>query len=338
MEEPAEPDETSFSMTSEGTPENGPAVSETETSTEIDLDSETSNEYVSIEMAPQDEQVSVEDPVVEMLDPLDIAVEEADEVQVNESAEVPAGLSEEEDSAVNLKSIDAEEDIEPPVFGELEDGSETEEAAAQEELEKIEPNAEQSTLTTEKGTPGPIFEEEEQEDYFDLAAELEEGFLNVQSAVEEEKPSDGHLYSLEEILTDFKKGVEKQLGAEDYDTHYNLGIAFKEMGLIDEAIAEFQVASKDEKRFLECCSMLGLCFLEKGMPKLALKWYQRGLESPGHSEEEYFGLRYEIAQAYEAAGEDDHALESYLEVYGANAGYRNVAKKVKELRDKIQAK
>jgi tetratricopeptide (TPR) repeat protein len=162
--------------------------------------------------------------------------------------------------------------------------------------------------------------------------------LNVQNAVQEDKPADGQNYSLEEILSDFKKGVEKQLGSEDYDTRYNLGIAYKEMGLIDEAIAEFQIASKDPKRFLECCSMLGLCFIEKGMPKLAVKWYQRGLETGGNTEEEYLGLKYEMAQAYELMSEFDKALEYYQEVYGVNAGYRNVTKKVKEINDYFRSK
>jgi pilus assembly protein FimV len=175
---------------------------------------------------------------------------------------------------------------------------------------------------------------EEEEDFFDLAAELEEGLLNVQSAVEEDRPSDGQNYSIEDILSDFKKGVDKQLGSEDYDTRYNLGIAYKEMGLIDEAIAEFQIAAKDPKRFLECCSMLGLCFVEKGMHKLAIKWYQRGLESPGYSEEEYQGVRFDLAQAYEAMGETDRALEVFHEVYGINATYRNVARKIKELQER----
>ncbi len=175
---------------------------------------------------------------------------------------------------------------------------------------------------------------EEEEDFFDLAAELEEGLLNVQSAVEEDRPEDGRNYSLEDILSDFKKGVDKQLGTEDYDTRYNLGIAYKEMGLVDEAIAEFQIAAKDPKRFLECCSMLGLCFVEKGMHKLAIKWYQKGLETPGYGEDEYQGVRFELAQAYEQMSETERAVEVYQEVYGINANYRNVSKKIKELRDK----
>jgi tetratricopeptide (TPR) repeat protein len=199
--------------------------------------------------------------------------------------------------------------------------------------------AEKTEESKEPGIEAHVKEElfEEEEDFFDLAAELEEGLLNVQSAVEEDRPPDGQNYSIEEILSDFKKGVDKQLGSEDYDTRYNLGIAYKEMGLIDEAIAEFQISAKDPKRLLECCSMLGLCFVEKGMHKLAVKWYQRGLESQGYSEEEYQGLRYDLADAYEAMGENDRALEVYQEVYGISASYRNVVRKIKDLQEKISS-
>ncbi len=199
---------------------------------------------------------------------------------------------------------------------------------------RSEPEVEPESLAVK--APEELFEEEDE--FFDLAAELEEGFLNVQSAVEDDRPPDGQTYSFEEILTDFKKGVEKQLGAEDYDTRYNLGIAYKEMGLIDEAIAEFQIAAKDPKRFLECCSMLGICFLEKGMNKLAVKWYQRGLDTPGYSEDEYQGLRFDLGQVEEASGDLAKALEIYQEVYGVNANYRNVSKKIKELQDKLKKK
>ena len=84
----------------------------------------------------------------------------------------------------------------------------------------------------------------------------------------------------------FKKGVAEHLSPTDYDTHFNLGIAYREMGLLDEAIGEFQLASKDPKRAVECASMLGLCFLEKGMPQLAIKWYRKGLEMPEITAEE----------------------------------------------------
>ena len=136
---------------------------------------------------------------------------------------------------------------------------------------------------------------------------------------------------LDEIFREFKKGVEKQLGTEDYDTRYNLGIAYKEMGLLDEAIAEFQLACKDATRLLECCSMLGLCFLEKGMPEIAIKWFEKGLGAQGRSDEEYHGLRYDLAQAHEAAGSTERALELYMDIYRVNARFRDVRERVRGL-------
>jgi tetratricopeptide (TPR) repeat protein len=170
----------------------------------------------------------------------------------------------------------------------------------------------------------------------DLGAELD-GLFETQAAVEEPAVAGAATSELgdaglAEIFKEFKKGVDKQLGKEDYDTRYNLGIAYKEMGLVDEAIAEFQLAARDEGRLLECSSMLGICFLEKGMAKLAVKWFERGLQAPGRSEEEYQGLRYDPATAHEAAGEADRALQLYTDLYGFDANFRDVASKVRELR------
>jgi len=169
----------------------------------------------------------------------------------------------------------------------------------------------------------------------DLGAELSELF-SAQSAVEEapqeEVSQELGDAGLTEIFKEFKKGVDKQLGKEDYDTRYNLGIAYKEMGLIDEAIAEFQLAAKDPARLLECSSMLGICFMEKGMAKLAIKWFEKGLEAPGRREEEYQGLRYDLAMAYEADGDRRRALDLFTDLYGQDANFRDVSAKVRELR------
>jgi tetratricopeptide (TPR) repeat protein len=169
----------------------------------------------------------------------------------------------------------------------------------------------------------------EEDDFFDLAAELEEELEQEEATVslsDEEQ-------SLEEIFREFKKGVEQQLDSEDYDTHYNLGIAYKEMGLIDEAIGEFQLASKDPKRTIECCSMLGLCFLEKGMPQLAIKWYGKGLEVPEISEDEHLGLLYDLALVYLEVGDVTSAQKAFVEIYGMNSNYRDVVNRIKQLED-----
>jgi tetratricopeptide (TPR) repeat protein len=169
---------------------------------------------------------------------------------------------------------------------------------------------------------------------FDLSAELGDLFgAHAAVAEDEAAPSGTDLgdAALADIFREFQKGVDKQLGKEDYETRYNLGIAYKEMGLVDEAIAEFQLAAKDDARLLECASMLGICFLEKGMPKLAVKWFEKGLQAPGRSEDEYQALRYDLANALEQGGEGERALAIFSELFGQNAKFRDVAEKVRRL-------
>ena len=90
----------------------------------------------------------------------------------------------------------------------------------------------------------------------------------------------------------------------DHEARYNLGIAYKEMGLVDQAIAEFQFAAKSEALALESASMLGICFMEKGIPNLAVKWFKKGLKAQG-SQDQYLGLSYDLASALEASGDAD---------------------------------
>ena len=169
---------------------------------------------------------------------------------------------------------------------------------------------------------------------FDLASELGDLF-SAQPAVADEPPAaagtDFGDDALADIFREFQKGVDKQLGKEDYETRYNLGIAYKEMGLVDEAIAEFQLAAKDESRMLECASMLGICFIEKGMPKLAVKWFEKGLSAPGRTDEEYQALRYDLASALEQAGDVDRALALFTDLWGQDASFRDVADRVRQL-------
>ena len=172
----------------------------------------------------------------------------------------------------------------------------------------------------------------DEQKFFNLAEELEKE-LGEEAVPEEsgEISTPQGEVSLEEIFREFKKGVEQQLSAEDYETHYNLGIAYKEMGLVDEAIGEFQLASKDPGRAVECCSMLGHCFLEKGMPQLAIKWFRKGLETPAIQEAQTTGMLYDLAAVYQDTGDTDMAYKTFQEVYGLNANYRDVVQRVRDL-------
>jgi len=172
----------------------------------------------------------------------------------------------------------------------------------------------------------------DEQEFFNLAEELQSE-MKPEGLPEQPTMDDGsRALSLEAIFREFKKGVEQQLSPEDHETHYNLGIAYKEMGLTEEAIGEFQAASKDPLHAVECCSMLGLCFLEKGLPQLAIKWYHKGLETPGIREEDRLGLQYDLASLFAELGDRDSAYKTFLEIYGTNASFRDVGERLKELR------
>lgn len=123
----------------------------------------------------------------------------------------------------------------------------------------------------------------------------------------------------------------------DYDTHYHLGIAYKEMGLTEDSIREFQDAVKyvsagdGTRRFFLCCNLLGHCFMEKQMPNLALMWFRRAMETKNLNEEEVQGLRYELANALEMGGDKDQAIEYFEKVYADNVDYRDVSERLQRL-------
>ncbi len=171
---------------------------------------------------------------------------------------------------------------------------------------------------------------EEEEDFFDLAGELEQE-LSQEEAFQASDVLVQQEQSLEEIVEGFKKGVAEHLSPTDYDTHYNLGIAYREMGLLDEAIGEFQLSAKDSRYLVSCCSMLGLCFLDKGLPELAIKWYRRGLEAEEIAEEDTLGLLYDMGCAHLAMGDDAGAYKTFVDVYGINTNYRDVVARIEEL-------
>jgi tetratricopeptide (TPR) repeat protein len=145
---------------------------------------------------------------------------------------------------------------------------------------------------------------------------------------------------LAELFEEFRVAEEGDEVREDFETHYNMGTAYKEMDLMDESIQEFQTAASLVKpgdgtsRFLQCCNLLGHCFIQKGMPEAAVLWFKKGLQAPGHSEDEYQALRYELASAYEQLGDLKQAREFYTEVYGVDVSYREVAEKLSQLRQK----
>jgi tetratricopeptide (TPR) repeat protein len=120
---------------------------------------------------------------------------------------------------------------------------------------------------------------------------------------------------------------------EDPATHYDLGLAYLEMDLFDEAIKELQISSRDPRLRVKSCNMLGLCFMERGEVELAIKEYERGLSvlSP---EEEQIGLRYNLARAYETLGNYQEAVNQLREIYVVDVNYLDVKQRLREIVEK----
>jgi tetratricopeptide (TPR) repeat protein len=145
---------------------------------------------------------------------------------------------------------------------------------------------------------------------------------------------------LAEIFEEFRleaEGDAHAVSTEDYETHYNMATAYKEMDLLDEAIREFQAATAlaspvdGTPRYFQCCNMLGHCFVEKSMPQAAVLWFKKGIETPGRSQEEYKALQYELGSAYEQMEDLTQAAAAFTEVYGVDVGYRDVAERLNNL-------
>jgi len=143
------------------------------------------------------------------------------------------------------------------------------------------------------------------------------------------------------MFAEFKEDVEQTAEGgdlEDPDTHYNLGVAFKEMGLLDEAIGELQKVCHAIDRgnsfgqVMQAYTWLAHCFVEKGVPEASVKWYEKALKVASADEEAKMAVYYELAAAYEAAGNRKAALENFMEVYGSNIDYRDVAERIKTLK------
>jgi hypothetical protein len=145
---------------------------------------------------------------------------------------------------------------------------------------------------------------------------------------------------LNDMFDELRAGLEDETSPthEDPEDHYNLGVAFREMGLIDEAIGELQKVCQSIDRgtpfkyTMQAYTWLAQCFLDKGVPEASIRWYEKALKLPNLDEEGRTALHYELASAYEAAQNKRAALAHFMEVYGANIDYRDVGERIHALK------
>jgi tetratricopeptide (TPR) repeat protein len=150
---------------------------------------------------------------------------------------------------------------------------------------------------------------------------------------EESKGPLGDLF--EEFRSDLGESGKDDI--EDLETHYNLGVAYREMGLLEEAIGEFQKVAKWAEKgpafryAMQCCTLLGLAFMDKGQPAIAAIWYERALLTPGLDQESVLALRYDLGVAQELAGDKAAAAKTFSQVYAMNIDYRDISERIAHL-------
>jgi tetratricopeptide (TPR) repeat protein len=176
----------------------------------------------------------------------------------------------------------------------------------------------------------------EEEDFFETEKSVPAELSAIKYWVEElQKQRTSTIEkNMMEIFKEFKKGVDEKIGHEDYDTRYNLGIAYKEMGLIEEAIHEFLISSKHPLKFFDSAGLLGICFREKGMMDESINWFEKALETPDRKDDEYNAVKYELVQTAKLKEDFLYAKKLAFEILKKDPKYRNIKEVFEELKDK----
>ncbi len=161
---------------------------------------------------------------------------------------------------------------------------------------------------------------------FELAEKLAEEFDDV-----DDTQAGRDVLDVEQVFAQFKKGVEEQVGAEDTETHFDLGIAYKEMGLLDDAIAEFQLCLTNLQRLCTAQTMIGICHIEKSEIAEAITHFKKGLYADHKTPREELGLYFELGNAYQLLHDPKEALYYYQKVQKRDGTFRDVGSRIAAL-------
>jgi tetratricopeptide (TPR) repeat protein len=172
-------------------------------------------------------------------------------------------------------------------------------------------------------------------DFVDLGALLSEDdegpARDTRMTVEDEEPTGDEEQDFQDMLARFKQGIDENIDEGDFQSHYDLGVAFKEMGLLDEAIAEFQKALRAPEGKLRTSEMLGVCFFEKGAYGVTESILRRGLDLPASGDQERLGVLYWLGRALEQQGKKAEARDFYGRVFAVDIRFLDAEQRVKAL-------
>jgi tetratricopeptide (TPR) repeat protein len=178
-----------------------------------------------------------------------------------------------------------------------------------------------------------------QNDFVDLGSLVLEQAAprDTRMRIESAKPTDDEQKNFEEMLAEFKRGIEQNLDADDYQSHYDLGVAYKEMGLLDEAIAEFQKALRSPEGRLRASEALGVAFFDKGQFGIAETVLRRAADGETGGDEAKIGVLYWLGRAAEAQGKTPDALRCYERALAVDIRFMDLGERVPRLTAERQA-
>jgi tetratricopeptide (TPR) repeat protein len=183
-----------------------------------------------------------------------------------------------------------------------------------------------------KGEEGaPRLKELTSEGFFDLGAELIAAEPLQMKAFKEVSTLE-RVYGVKEIFKELKEIG----GPSNVDPHfnYNMGVAYWELGLCDEAIEQFEIAVKMRQKPFEALSMLGFCYKENGMWKESLQSFEDALRIEGIPQEKILHVKYILGLLYQERGRIEEALKLLQEIVAVDEGFRKAQDELVRLKGK----
>lgn len=147
----------------------------------------------------------------------------------------------------------------------------------------------------------------------------------------DDAPKDDQQRHFIEMLQEFKAGISRNVSDEDYASHYDLGIAFREMGLLEEAIGSFQKASRGTAQRMRASEAIGECFIERGQPEIAISVLERLLRDPSMSDSMLVGVLYLLGRAAESLARIEESASYFQRVLAVEIDFRDAAARLSSL-------
>jgi len=173
---------------------------------------------------------------------------------------------------------------------------------------------------------------EDMGDFLDIAEELRVELADEDDLETETGATDGPV-SFEEIFSQFKKGIKDTLGDEEYETHYNLGIAYKDMGLYDDAITEFHSGTKDPALAQDSFSLMAMCYVEKNEYESAVEAIGKAIDVS--SEDTSTGLYYQLGEVRERQKLWSEAITAFEKVQSRDPAFEGIAQAIERVKASI---